>query len=101
MWLMTSKYRLLLMSLNKPERIQDCYCSNHMIGWGLWSAFERLPNVTLSYRDCNTIYDALPEADAMLVHSYFGNAVLEQVKAGHYAAVRHKMYIGHLPVWTF
>lgn len=78
---MTKPYSLTLYSLNKPDTIGGVRASQHMIGYGLWSEFAKLPHVTLRY--CNTV---APEADPAvvdftLIHDCLDSPVYQKLTA--------------------
>lgn len=92
-------YRLLLLSLRKPETAEGIFCSNHMLAWGLWREFSRLPHVTLFYHDSDTaLADDLPQVDFAIIHSYFGTRIFSDLAILRRAVARQVLQFCELPL---
>jgi len=76
-------YRLLFVSLCKPDRPEGIFCSNHMIAWGLWEAFSLMPHVVLDYQDSDSPLTAQGPWDFVLIHAYFGSPIYEALSTIH------------------
>ena len=80
---MMKHYRLLFVSLCKPDRPEGIFCSNHMIAWGLWEAFSLMPHVVLDYQDSDSPLTAQGPWDFVLIHAYFGSPIYEALSTIH------------------
>ncbi len=86
-------YRLLLVSCGKPNTPNGISTSNHMLAWGLWEEFSKLPHVSLVYQDSGApltnqdpsarqtpiTFSVQNPVDFVLIHSYFGTPIFEKI----------------------
>ena len=66
------------MCLKNPNSLDDCRSSVHMMIWGLWAEFSKLPYVTLEFQ---SIYEPLADInpDFVLFHACFGEHALSRL----------------------
>jgi hypothetical protein len=76
-------YNLTLFAMNKPATPTEIWVSVHMIAFGLWDEFSKLPHVTLQYVNSDGNPE-IPDTDFSLIHAYFNSTVynrLPEIKA--------------------
>jgi hypothetical protein len=76
-----NQYKLLLVSLRKPQSLSESICSNHMIALGLWEEFGKLPHVKLKYQDSDNPLIETGLWDFVLIHAYLGSPIYDQLQS--------------------
>lgn len=90
-------YSLLLVSLTKPTTPEAIRCSNHMIAYGLWSEFEKLPHVTLHHQGSDEPLASDTPCDFVLIHAYLGRPIYDELAAIRSNTRRKVMVILEIP----
>ena len=85
-------YTLTLSTPNKPDRPDRIFCSTDMIGYGLWSEFLKLPNITPQYFSSEDTTNEIPESDFTVIHCCFDRPIfgrLPEIRA----KTKHKIML--------
>ena len=94
---MARPYSLTLYSLNKPDAIDGIHASQHLMGYGLWSEFSKLPHVTLRYANTLSPGPDQEAVDFTLIHDCHDSPVYGWLPTIRQKTRRHTMVFMEWP----